>query len=239
MTRHYHFELIAILFSALIHAAIAIPYLSGKLSAPATRPTTTPLKLAMFKAAPEVVQAEIPPPVKPPTPAPKPVVTKPVLKKKPKPALKKKPVIKPVVEKKVEPPEPEVEQPETVAQSTPPPQPPAPIRQQEPEQMLHDPGLIARLEDQYKLTLSKLIDASKQYPRRAQRRNMEGKATVSFIIMRDGSVKEIRLVQSTGYKVLDNAVLEAIQSVSGKLPLPAEINRQQWKFKIPLSFSLS
>ncbi len=105
--------------------------------------------------------------------------------------------------------------------------------------MLHDPGLIARLEDQYKLTLSKLIDASKQYPRRAQRRNMEGKATVSFIIMRDGSVKEIRLVQSTGYKVLDNAVLEAIQSVSGKLPLPAEINRQQWKFKIPLSFSLS
>lgn len=239
MTRHYHFELIAILFSALIHAAIVIPYLSGKLSAPASRPTTTPLKLAMFKAASEIVQAEIPPPVKPPTPAPKPVTDKPVLKKKPKPVLKKKPVIKPVVEKKVEPPEPKVEQPETIAQPAPPPQPPTPIEQQEAEPMLHDPGVIARLEDQYKLTLSKLIDASKQYPRRAQRRNMQGKATVSFIIMRDGSVKEIRLLQSTGYQVLDNAVVEAIQSVSGKLPLPAEINRQQWKFKIPLSFSLS
>lgn len=240
MTKHYHFEIIAILFSTLLHAAVAIPYLSGKLSSSPSRQTTTALKLAMFKTVPEPVQAVIPEPPEAVPPPPKPVKPKPIVKKKPKPVAKPRPVIKPVVEEKIEPPEPEViQEPVELAQPTLPPQAETPIVEEKPERMLHDPGIIARLEDEYKLTLSKLIDASKKYPRRAQRRNIEGKATVSFVVLRDGTVSQIRLIDSTGFDILDAAVVKAIQAVSGKLPLPDELNRQQWQFKIPLSFSLS
>ncbi len=245
MTKRYHYEIVAILFSALLHAAVAIPYLSGKFTSSSTQQTTTPLKLAMFKAAVEPVQTVIPEPAKPlpPPPVIKPKPKpKPVAKIKPKPVVKPKPkpVVKPVKKKALKPPEPELEpQPVEVVKLAPPPQPVSPVSETKPEQMMHDLGVIARLEDEYRLTLSKLIDASKDYPRRAQRRNMEGKATVSFVVLRDGTVKQIRVIDSTGHKILDKALLKAIQAVSGKLPFPEKINRQQWHFKIPLSFTLS
>jgi periplasmic protein TonB len=240
MPRNFHFELIAIFFSALIHAAVAIPYFSGKFTSASNKQTTTPLKLAMFKTAPEPVKTITPEPPKPVTPPPKPVKPKPVVKKKTKPIVKPKPrpMRKPVVETKIEPPKPEVEPQPEIVQAAPPPQPVAAL-EAEPEKMMHDPGLITRLEDEYRLTLSKLIDASKDYPRRAQRRNIEGRAIVSFLVLSDGTVKQIRVIDSTGHKILDKAVIKAIQAVSGKLPFPEKINRLQWQFEIPLSFNLS
>ena len=239
MSKNHYFEITAISFSLVVHAAIAIPYLSGTFTTSSERQTTTPLKLAMFKTPAEPVQAIAPPPpAKPVTPPPKPL--KPIVKKKPKPIVKAKPkpVIKPIEKEKPEPPEQDPEPKQEIVQAAPPPQPVA-LKQAAPEPLMHDLGVISRLEDEYKLTLSKLIDASKRYPRRAQRRNIEGKATVSFVIMRDGSVREIRLIDSTGHQLLDKAVIQAIQAVSGKLPLPEQLNRQQWQFKIPLSFTLS
>lgn len=240
MPRNFHFELIAIFFSALIHAAVAVPYLSGKFTTTSNKQATTPLQLSMFKTVPEPVQAIIPEVVKPVTPPAKPIEPKPLVKNKPAPIVKSspKPPIKPLQEVKIKQPEPKIEPPPEIVQAAPPTQPEAPI-EAEPEKMIHDLGLIARLEDEYRLTLSRLIDASKDYPRRAQRRNIEGKAIVSFIVLRDGTVEQIRIIDSTGHQMLDKAVVQAIEAVSGKLPLPEELKRQQWQFKIPLSFSLS
>ena len=130
MMKRYHYEIVAILFSAMLHAAVAIPYLSGKFTSASTKQTTTPLKLAMFKTAPEPVQTVIPEPAKPADPPPKlkpKPKPKPVAKIKPKPVVKPKP--KPVIKKKIEPPEPEVEQqPVEVVKLAQPPQAVSPDR---------------------------------------------------------------------------------------------------------------
>lgn len=102
-----------------------------------------------------------------------------------------------------------------------------------------DPGLIAQIEQQYKYELGRLIDAHKQYPKRAQRRNQQGKATVRFILMRDGAVRQVELLDSSGYPVLDKAAMRAIEAISGKLPLPDEIDRDRWRLEVPLTFELT
>ena len=57
--------------------------------------------------------------------------------------------------------------------------------------------------------------------------------------MRNGEVKQVELLDSSGYPVLDKAALKAIKAVSGKLPLPDEIDRNTWRLEVPLIFELT
>jgi protein TonB len=101
-----------------------------------------------------------------------------------------------------------------------------------------DPGLIASLENQYKLRLRALIEDNKRYPRSARKMHYQGKAKVSFIIRRDGHIEQIRLTESTGHDLLDEAAFDAIKSASGQLPFPEDIQRSQWAFTIPIDYRL-
>ena len=66
----------------------------------------------------------------------------------------------------------------------------------------------------------------------------QGKAKVSFVVRRDGYIEQIRLTESTGYDLLDEATLDAIKSASGLLPFPKNIQRNQWAFTIPIDYHL-
>lgn len=48
-----------------------------------------------------------------------------------------------------------------------------------------------------------------RYPRRAQRRGIEGKVLVAISISRDGSAFDAKIMKSSGHDVLDNAALKA------------------------------
>jgi protein TonB len=58
------------------------------------------------------------------------------------------------------------------------------------------------------------------YPSEAVRRGLQGVTHVEFTIERDGKVSKIKVVQTSGHKILDVAVVEAIRLASPLGPLP-------------------
>ena len=72
------------------------------------------------------------------------------------------------------------------------------------------------------------------YPRIARRRGMQGKTVISFIICVDGSVKDLKVVESSGYAILDRNAIKSVQRAAPfpKPPVSAEL-------VIPMIFRLS
>ncbi|MEW7986150.1 MAG: energy transducer TonB [Candidatus Thiodiazotropha sp.] len=227
----------AFLISALIHLGLLALVLTGVAQLPSDSAAETRLavRLEMFQPPPPPPEPEPEPepePIQEPEPVvelqPEPeVVEPPPPKPKPRPAPKPAPKPKPMPEPKPRPKPPPVEQPiEPLKQ---PPLPVAPAV---------DMGLIRRLEEEYKAALRKAIENNKGYPRRAVRLRQEGEVLVGFTIRRDGVIGALRIVESSGSKLLDTAARRAVEKISGRLPFPEEFKRDQWEFTIPIKYGL-
>ncbi len=244
--RHHNYTGLGIALA--LHISIpAVIFLSGGQAAPPPVPATQvlPISLSMFKPPPPappvvepVVVAKVEPP---PKPKPKPKV-KPKPKEKPKVKPKEKPKPKP-------PPTPEpvvvqepIEEVTPLQEFTPPVQPQpvavaksAPVA---PSQPAFDPGKLALIESNYRSQLRQLIESKKQYPRRAKQLGREGRVYVTFVVLPDGTIEDIKIKEGSGTKILDKAAIKTILSVSGKLPFPAEIGRGRWTFTLPIAYEL-
>ncbi|MFH0811762.1 MAG: energy transducer TonB, partial [Pseudomonadota bacterium] len=55
------------------------------------------------------------------------------------------------------------------------------------------------------------IDRHKTYPQAARMRQLQGTVVVHFVITLEGTVKTLKIIQSSGYTVLDEAGLKAIR----------------------------
>ncbi|UJS25633.1 energy transducer TonB [Thiothrix winogradskyi] len=247
--------------SALVHAIVGlvvVPLLlwQDKLGLPEAQPTVVPLSLAQFQPAPIV--PVVPAPVAKPEPPPKPV-------EKPKPVTKPQPVEKPKPEKKpVEkklaaatkpksdnPPKPETPVVKPVVTPSPSPTPavatqavtpvPKAVPVPKPAPVAPSAPAIdnAAAEAAYRQKLQNLIGARKQYPRQAERAEVEGIVTVSFTVLPNGTITGARVSQSSGNEWLDKAALQAVNASSGTLPFPAGINKKQWDFALKVNFRLN
>lgn len=63
------------------------------------------------------------------------------------------------------------------------------------------------------------------YPPEAAKDNHEGAVKVEFKIKKNGQLDGLKVVDSTGHKELDEALLNAVRTAGPFLPLPAEFNR--------------
>lgn len=224
--------------STLVHAGLFIfaytTFIIKPITLPVDKPNPIALKLSMFVPPPHpdpiIVPAE---PVVTPEPEPvvevikkpKPPPPKPIKKPRPKPKPKKQPRPEPVVEAKPQP-EPVVE-PEIIVQP-----PPAIVVAPSPE------PVDTRISDEYKFSVRQAIEANKRYPRKARRLRQQGTAVVTFTILRDGSIQNLRITQSTGVERLDQAALKAIEKINGRFPLPSALNKASWDFNVPIQYSL-
>jgi TonB family protein len=82
------------------------------------------------------------------------------------------------------------------------------------------------------------IASAKYYPRTAQRRGMEGKPVIAFTLNKQGRLVKVNLAQSSGYQMLDQAALEAVQQAAPYPEIPAELKTDSYQFKLPISFVL-
>jgi protein TonB len=64
------------------------------------------------------------------------------------------------------------------------------------------------------------------YPLEAAQAGIQGEVTIDFVIERNGSVSSVRLVKSSGYKILDDEAIRAIQVVGRARfnPIPKSYN---------------
>src|SRR5690606_28888437 len=72
----------------------------------------------------------------------------------------------------------------------------------------------------YMTTMRKSIELVWNYPIEAARRGMQGEVGLEFLIHKNGDVRRIRVIKSSGYKILDDAIVEAIRLAAPFSPLP-------------------
>lgn len=76
------------------------------------------------------------------------------------------------------------------------------------------------------------------YPYYAKQRGYEGVAYVSFVLQKDGSVREIVLLDSTGEESLDVAAMNSIRYATPFASFPANLLEEEIKLNVPISFEL-
>lgn len=79
----------------------------------------------------------------------------------------------------------------------------------------------------YFTSVRKAFELVWTYPSEAVRRGLQGEVKLEFTIQKDGAVNRIRVLDSSGHKILDDAVIEAIKLASPFAPLPKGMNKDR------------
>jgi|GEM_PF-3810035 len=102
---------------------------------------------------------------------------------------------------------------------------------------LLDPSIEASRIDIFKSIVSEKIIKNMIYPQRCRKYGIEGKVRLSFEIGRNGMIKNIEIIKSSGDSELDSSSIEAVKKSQPFLPFPEEINKNII-FAIPLNYNI-
>lgn len=83
------------------------------------------------------------------------------------------------------------------------------------------------------------IESHKRYPRAARVMQIEGRVTISFIILPIGKAESIKVVKSSKFEILDNAALKAVKDASPFPKPPVRLFRGKVPLKITIVFDLT
>ncbi len=72
----------------------------------------------------------------------------------------------------------------------------------------------------YFASIKRKIELIWSYPREAALMGMEGKLLVRFTIKKDGSLGDVKLLKSSGFKILDDEAINAIKDAAPFNPIP-------------------
>lgn len=99
-------------------------------------------------------------------------------------------------------------------------------------------GVGGGISPNYLASLQAWLERHRDYPTRARRLAQEGTALLYFSMDRSGRVLEARLAQSSGYDLLDQAVMEMIARADPLPPMPQEMAQVRLELVVPVQFSL-
>lgn len=92
---------------------------------------------------------------------------------------------------------------------------------------------------EYVAILAGHVNRYKHYPMAARRSRQEGIATLSLVILRDGTVKDYRISKSSGWEALDAAALRMLERAQPLPAFPASMEAEEIPVNIPVSFGLN
>ena len=87
--------------------------------------------------------------------------------------------------------------------------------------------------------LRKAIELVWVYPSEAAQRGFYGQVIVKFIILPDGKLDKVKVLESSGYNILDSAIVDAIRSASPFSPLPKTFNKDRLVVKGAFNYILN
>ncbi len=90
----------------------------------------------------------------------------------------------------------------------------------------------------YKAELRGIIDQNKYYPPISKRLGHEGSVVVSFTLLEDGSIIDLRIESPSRYQALNSSALDAVKKVKRFKPIPKELGDSKIELSIPVSFKL-
>lgn len=75
------------------------------------------------------------------------------------------------------------------------------------------------------------------YPTKAQQRGWQGDVLICLVFLKDGTITEAKVHQSSGFPLLDNNALDAVQSMK-RLNLDLDLHRPEYSAVIPFRYHL-
>jgi len=91
---------------------------------------------------------------------------------------------------------------------------------------------------EFKRKIKERIERVKSYPLLARRNQYEGTTSCAFTLLKGGDVKDIWVVEKSGYSILDEAAKKAIREAAPYPPFPSCIEGSSVEVKVPLVFKL-
>lgn len=92
--------------------------------------------------------------------------------------------------------------------------------------------------NKYLLNIRAKIEENKVYPELARQEGLQGNTKVEFVIEKDGSISKIKILFSSGHKILDNAAVEAVKKATPFLNIPQELEKENLNVKLQVVFQL-
>ncbi len=97
----------------------------------------------------------------------------------------------------------------------------------------------AEILKRYEQLISAWIEKYKVYPPEARSSGIQGRGVVRIRIDRKGNVRFVTLDKSSGYQLLDQAIMEMIRNANPLPPVPSDYQAGDlFEFKIPISFKM-
>lgn len=91
----------------------------------------------------------------------------------------------------------------------------------------------------YEQLILSSIEASKRYPRSAQKRGIVGTAFLSIVIGDDGELISSELSKSSGFEILDSEVIAMAKRAAPFPSFPSDLEKKQLALLIPVEFQLN
>jgi protein TonB len=86
--------------------------------------------------------------------------------------------------------------------------------------------------------LRQRIEVEKKYPVLAQRRGWEGMVRLGFRIGNGGAIRDVHVTRSSGYAVLDQSALRALQRVQ-TVPSDVWVEGYSAELELPVIYQLN
>lgn len=91
----------------------------------------------------------------------------------------------------------------------------------------------------YRGLIHQLVTSKKKYPRSAQVMQHEGRVVIRVKLSKDGHLLDVKVLESSKYKSLTNASLEAIKKIDKFPNLPQEAGLEDYSINIPFEYEIN
>lgn len=98
-------------------------------------------------------------------------------------------------------------------------------------------NVLADIKTIYKTELRSRIEENKFYPMLARRMGQTGTVVVAFTLLKDGSITDLKIADSSGNPGLDTAALEAVKKVRKFKEIPSELKEVSMDLSVPIKFN--
>lgn len=94
------------------------------------------------------------------------------------------------------------------------------------------------IKNEYLSKLRAEIEKNKIYPKRAKRLKQQGKVVVTFLLSKNGQIKNINLKNGSSFRGLNKAALELLERIGKFEPIPKELQKNNWTIEIPINYAI-
>jgi protein TonB len=95
-----------------------------------------------------------------------------------------------------------------------------------------------QIQQDYLQHLVARINANKHYPQKARRRGWEGQVSLKFSIFPSGEVRNVKILSSSDYAILDKSALKAIHDSLPFEPFPSNLGLAKLDLELPIIYQL-